>query len=85
MNAQRPASHVPEEREAKHQRATSDVRGIRPPLLENWRHADLCLLIPRIREAKSSNHWTLPHLIIQRLLQQAPKAGYCPHTQGSNK
>jgi hypothetical protein len=40
MNAQRPAGHVPEEREAKHQQANSDVRGIRPSLPDNWRHAD---------------------------------------------
>jgi hypothetical protein len=41
MNAERPAGHVPEEREAKHQQANSDVRGTRPSLPENWRHADI--------------------------------------------
>jgi hypothetical protein len=45
MIAQRPAGYVPEEREAKHQQANSDVRGIRPSLPENWRHADISLLI----------------------------------------
>ena len=45
MDAQQPAGHVPEESEAKHQQANSDVRGIRPSLPENWRHADLSVLI----------------------------------------
>jgi len=45
MNAQRPAGHVPKEREAKHQQANSDVRGIRPSLTKNWRHAGFPLLI----------------------------------------
>jgi len=45
MNAQRPAGHALEERETKHQQANSDVRGIRPSLPENWRHADLPLPI----------------------------------------
>jgi hypothetical protein len=35
---------VPEEGEAKHQQANSDVRGIRPSLPENWRHTDLSVL-----------------------------------------
>jgi len=45
MYAQRPAGHVPEECEAKHQQANSYVRGIRPSLPENWRHADMSGLI----------------------------------------
>ena len=36
---------MPEEREAKHQRANSDVRGIRPSPPENLRHADISVLI----------------------------------------
>jgi hypothetical protein len=47
MNAKRPAGHVPEEREAKHEQANSDVRGIWPSLPENWRHADLSANAPR--------------------------------------
>ena len=43
MNAQRPPGHVPEERGAKHQLANSDVHGIRPSLLENWRHEDISI------------------------------------------
>jgi hypothetical protein len=43
MNAQRPRRHVPEKREAKHQQANSDVRGILHSLPVHWRHADLSL------------------------------------------
>jgi hypothetical protein len=40
MSVQRLAGHVHDEREAEHQQTNSNVRGIRPPLPEKWRHAD---------------------------------------------
>ena len=40
MSAKRPPCDVSDEREAKHQQANSGVRGVRPPLRENWPHAD---------------------------------------------
>ena len=73
MNAQRPAGHALEERETKHQQANSDVRGIRPSLPENWRHADLPLPI-RISASASAILHQIRLGSEQKLVEALPRS-----------